>query len=65
MRPGIIRGNPMKIEAANLCAESGEIVERAEGICPKCLSSQFLVLTSLISRAHREFLRKLLGVKAS
>jgi len=48
----------MKIEAANLCAECGEIVDRDERHCPKCLSSQFLVLESLINRAHREVLRR-------
>jgi len=51
----------MKIETANLCVDCGEIVERDVEICPACLSSQFLVLASLIDRAHRQFLRMVLS----
>ncbi len=49
----------MKIEAANLCADCGEIVECDEKHCPKCLSSQFLLLRSLIDGETRRFLRRL------
>lgn len=49
----------MKIESANLCAECGEIVERSVAICPVCLSSQFLILNSLLSREHRDYLRQM------
>jgi len=48
----------MKIEEAHLCAECGEIVHQDEGICPDCLSSQFLVMRSLIDAAHRQWLRE-------
>lgn len=50
----------MKIEAANLCAECGEIVESDVKICPKCLSSQFLILESLIDGRWRALKRRLL-----
>ena len=54
----------MKIEAANLCAECGEIVESDVRICPKCLSSQFLGLEGLLDERHRKWLKGITEVRA-